>query len=373
MKASNLIHPIKFKRISKWVYILPIFMVLAVFSAFIGLSIKSETATEIFVKDKFNEIIAKSGPSVDFKQPGNSFELPSAKWVPQTFNNCGPAAVSMVLQHFGYNISQEETKAHLRTNPDDKNVFIGEISSYIKNDYNVDNKVLFNGDLKTIKTLVANGVYVVVEDWLHPNEDIGHVLIIRGFDDSEGVLIADDSYFGVGIKYPYSTWDETQWKPYNREYMPVYLHEMENLVKAIVGENWNESTMYQNSVIRNQIDVDSNPNDMYAWFNLGTSYFGLGEYDKAKAAFEKSQSIGWPHRMLWYFIQPVQTYNKLGEYQKAIDTANLGMWFNDNFAEMHYEKAMAYKGLGDIEESKLEVQKTLTFDPNFKIVTDLLP
>src|SRR6185369_5222516 len=96
---------------------------------------------------------------------------------------------SMVLQYFGFNVTQEETKAHLRTNPDDKNVFINEISNYIKNDYNVDNKVLFNGDLKTIKTLVANGIYVVVEDWLHPNEDIGHVLIIHGFDDNEGVLI----------------------------------------------------------------------------------------------------------------------------------------------------------------------------------------
>jgi tetratricopeptide (TPR) repeat protein len=105
---------------------------------------------------------------------------------------------------------------------------------------------------------------------------------------------------------------------------------------------------------------------MYAWFNLGTSYYGLGEYEKAKESFEKSQNIGWPKRMLWYQIQPVQTYNKLGLYQKAIDTANLGLWFNDNFAEMHYEKYLAYKGLGDLESSKIEAQKTKDLDPNFK-------
>ncbi len=154
--------------------------------------------------------------------------------------------------------------------------------------------------------------------------------------------------------------------------MPVYKREDESLVKAIIGNNWNENKMYQNSVLRNQKDVDANPNDMYAWFNLGTSYYGLGEYQKAKEAFEKSQALGWPHRMLWYQIQPVQTYNKLGEYQKAIDTANLGLWFNDNFAEMHFEKAVAYKGLGSILESKKEAQKTLELDPSFVLAKNLL-
>ena len=154
--------------------------------------------------------------------------------------------------------------------------------------------------------------------------------------------------------------------------MPVYTREKEDLVKSIVGENWSETTMYQNSVDRNQKDADLNPNDMYAWFNLGTSYYGLGDYEKAKAAFEKSQAIGWPHRMLWYFLQPIQNYNKLGEYQKAIDTANLAMWFNDNYAEMHYEKAVAFKGLGNLSASKVEAQKTLELDPGFTLAKNLL-
>jgi len=372
MRGKSIVHPIKIKKPNKLPYVIAFVAILAIITAFLSYSPKNASDSVAVAKDKFSQIVANSVNPVSYKKPGNSFELPAAKWVPQTFNNCGPAATAMVLQYFGHNISQEETKAHLRTNADDKNVFIGEISNYIKNDYGVDNKVLFNGHLQTIKTLVANGVYVVVEDWLHPNEDIGHVLIIRGFDDAQGVLIADDSYFGIGIKYPYSTWDSGQWKPYNREYMPVYLHENENLVKAIIGANWDETTMYKNSVTRNQADINTNPTDMYAWFNLGTSYYGLGEYEKAKEAFEKSQSIGWPHRMLWYNIQPVQTYNKLGQYQKAIDTANLGMWFNDNFAEMHYEKAVAYKGLGDLQNAKIEAEKTLQLDPNFTAASDLL-
>ena len=37
------------------------------------------------------------------KEPGVKALLPGAKWVPQTFNNCGPATTSMVLQYFGFN------------------------------------------------------------------------------------------------------------------------------------------------------------------------------------------------------------------------------------------------------------------------------
>jgi tetratricopeptide (TPR) repeat protein len=324
------------------------------------------------VKNVVSKFNLESFKPVSFKKPLGSALLPSAKWVPQTFNNCGPAATSMVLQYFGFNVSQVETKEHLRTNPSDTNVFINEISAYLKKDYGIESKVFINGDLQTVKTLVANGVYVVVEDWLHPNEDIGHVLIIRGFDDNERVLIADDSYFGVGIKYPYSTWEETQWKPYGREFMPVYLHENEDLVRSIVGANWSEKIMYQNSVARNQKDVDKNPNDMYAWFNLGTAHFALGEYEKAKVAFEKSENIGWPHRMLWYQIQPIQTYNKLGEYRKALATADLALWFNDSFAEVHYEKAISYKGLGESQNAKNEAQKALDSDPGFTKARDLI-
>lgn len=362
MNNPKLIHPIKFRSYRKYVILCVLVAIFAVIPVFLN---RSSVSKDIQVT-----VQALTQTPVPYQKPPVSFELPSAKWVPQTFNNCGPAAVSMVLQYFGYNVSQEETKAHLRTNPDDKNVFIGEISSYIKNDYGIDNKVLFNGDLATVKTLVANGVYVVVEDWLHPNEDIGHVLIIRGYDDNEGVLIADDSYFGVGIKYPYTTWDAGQWKPYNREFMPVYRREKEDLVKSIIGENWSENTMYQNSVTRNLANTVSNPNDMYAWFNLGSSYYHLGEYQKAAHAFEKSQAIGWPHRMLWYNIDPVLTYNKLGEYQKAIDTANLGLWYNDNYTEMHYEKYVAYRGLGDTASANSELQKALDFDPNISAKMD---
>lgn len=298
--------------------------------------------------------------------------LPGAKWVPQSFNNCVPATTSMLLQYFGYNVDQNTLKAILRTNADDKNVFTYEIHDYLKQNYNIESKLLYNGDIGIIKSLITNGFYVVIEDYLHPNDDIGHVTILRGFDDEQGVFIADDSYLGINIIYKYEELEEKQWKPFNREYLPVYVSDKEPLLKAIVGDDWDSEKMYQKAVEKNKADIDKNPNDSYALFNLGSSYFGLEQYQEAKEAFEKSRNLGWPKRMLWYQIQPIQTYNKLGAYQKAIELANLALGGNDSFAEAHVEKAIAYKGLGNKTLAKVEIEKALFYSANLKAAQDLL-
>ncbi len=313
------------------------------------------------------------GPVVDqlHRPAGKRALLPAAKWIPQTYNNCGPATVSMVLQYFGQNVGQDTTKAALRTNPTDSNVFTAEIRDYLKTK-GIESKLLYNGSIELIKTLISNGFYVVVEDTLHPNEDIGHTTIIRGFDDDQGVLVADDSFLGVGVTYPYEEFEEKQWKPFNREYLPVYAKDKEKVIRSIVGDSWDERIMFQNAIDRNNEAVLKDPKDLYAWFNLGTSYFGLMDYEKARIAFERSRELGWPMRLLWYQIQPVQTYNKLGEYEKALELADLGLRFNDSFAELHLEKAIAFKGLNRLEEAKREVETALSFAPNLKPASDYL-
>lgn len=309
---------------------------------------------------------AHKGTTTGIFKPGTKAILPTTKWVPQSFNNCVPATTSMVLGYFGYTVDQTVTKAALRTNEDDKNVFTYEMQAYLKQ-YDIESKLLFNGDREILKKLIANGFYVVVEDYLHPHEDIGHVTIIRGFDDTRGVFIADDSYLGNNITYKYDVFEREQWKPFNREYLPVYRAEQEEKVKEIIGENWNTKTMYEHAVTQAQKEIADNDKDMYAYFNLGTSYYGLKEYAKADAAFKKSQALGWPKRLLWYQIQPVQNLNALKKYEEALTLADLGLWSNDSFAELHVEKAKAYKGLGQTQKAEEERQKALKYAPGLQI------
>lgn len=364
---------IKFSRNSKVILTLIAILIAGGFSAKVIYDKMREPAFYV-PEGEVSYIAPVSSPTQVVKPvvPGRSALLPGAKWVPQSYNNCGPATTSMVLQYFGFNVDQNETKAHLRTNSDDKNVFTYEIANYIKTDYGVESKLLYGGDLTLLKKLLANGFYVVTENWLNPNEDIGHTTIIRGYDDEQGVLIADDSYIGVNITYPYDEFVQNQWKPFNYEYLPVYKKGNEELLKAIVGDNWDKNTMYQSAATKARAEISSNDNDVYAWFNLGTSLYELGDYKGAKTAFEKSQSIGWPRRMLWYQIGPIQTYNMTKDYQKAIDLSNIALSSNDSFAEAHLEKAIAYKGLGNLEKAKEEANIALSYYPNFKKAQDFL-
>jgi tetratricopeptide (TPR) repeat protein len=312
----------------------------------------------------------KGNPQI--KRPGSAAVLPGATWVPQTFNNCGPATVAMLLQYFGYQVSQETTKGFLRTNPDDKNVFTADIQRYLKNQYGLNSKHLFNGNLTIIKSLITNGFYILVQDWLHPNEDIGHDTIIKGFDDSQGVLISDDSYLGVNVTYPYQTFEQTQWKPFNREYLVVYLPKDESRLKTIIGDDWDEKVMLTKAAKRAQEDISQNSQDMYAYFNLGSSYYYLGQYQLAADAFRKSQDLGWPKRMLWYQIEPIQTLNELGSFQQALTWADLGLWANDTYAELHYEKARSYKGLNNIQPARQEAQRALELSPDYTAASEFL-
>ena len=325
-------------------------------------------------KTKLIEIpkIIENTEKIEVGEVGSSALLPGAKWVPQTFNNCAPATTSMILQYFGHTVGQDVTKADLRTNEDDKNVFTYEIRDYLKSKYDIDSKLFYNGDIDRIKILLANGFYVMAEDWLHPNEDIGHVTIIRGFDDVQGVFIADDSYIGVSIVYKYDEFDKTQWKAFNREYLPIYNAEQEKLLMEIVGEDWDADTKYRKAVERAKTEIAENDRDMYAFFNLGTSYFALGDYDNAREAFEKSRALGWPRRMLWYQIQPVQTLNELGDYGGALELADIGLSGNDSFAELHAEKAKSYIGLGEKDRAKQEAEKAIFYSPDLKSAQDIL-
>ncbi|MDO8497335.1 MAG: C39 family peptidase [bacterium] len=309
---------------------------------------------------------------VEVPPAGPKALLKGATWIPQTFNNCGPATTSMILQYFGHTVGQDQTKAHLRTNPTDTNVFTYEIQEYLKSQYDIDSKLFYNGDLQKIKLLIANGFYVMVEDWLHPNEDIGHVTILKGYDDEQGVFIADDSFIGVNIVYKYEEFETTQWKAFNREYLPVYKSEMEPVLKKIIGQDWDRETMYEKAIEKATQEIRQNDRDMYAYFNLGTSYYALGQYQNAYNAFEKSRELGWPRRMLWYQIEPIQTLNELAKFDEALRLIDPVLAGNASFAELHYEKARAYKGLGQTEKARSEAQTALIHTPNYQKAKDLL-
>ncbi|NJC98014.1 MAG: hypothetical protein FIB03_17045, partial [Anaerolineae bacterium] len=98
--------------------------------------------------------------------------LASPPYEKQTPNNCGPAALSMMLHMFGWNGSQKDISDVIKPVTGDRNVNPEEMAYWVRNyagwlriEYRV------GGDLATLKRLIAAGYPVIVEGTTSLNPD----------------------------------------------------------------------------------------------------------------------------------------------------------------------------------------------------------
>jgi len=88
------------------------------------------------------------------------YVIPQQKHMFQTFNNCGPATLSMALSYYGIDILQAELGEKLRPyqvpgeDNDDKSVTLHEVAAESKN-YNLIPYLRPNGDIEKLKKFIS--------------------------------------------------------------------------------------------------------------------------------------------------------------------------------------------------------------------------
>ena len=331
------------------------------------------------IKEQSAENIEQGEEATDqiqIKKPGDYALLGNPKHTYQTFNNCGPATLSMILSWYGVDVSQKELGEAMRPyqNPggdnDDKTIFVLEFAQSAEK-YGLAAKTRVNGDINNIKRFTANGIPVVVKTWLKVDEDIGHFRIVRGFDETHGVIIQDDSYQGPNKKISYFDF-LSMWQPFNYGYVIVYPPEKEDLVVSILGEEKEEKVAYENAVKRAQEESQLVPDNVYPLYNLSTSYFYLGEYQKSADAYEEVESR-LPRRMLWYQIEPILAYQKLGNYERVFQITDkiLGSG-NRAFSELYLIRGEIYLDQGQKDLAKREFELAREYNKNFEAAYEAL-
>lgn len=316
------------------------------------------------------EEIQHETKQVEIKETPSTYSLKQANFISQSFNNCGPAAMSMVFSTYDLQVSQDELGAKMRpfNNPygglDDKSVFPNEFVNTAK-EYGFESLTRPNGDIELVKKLIANDVPVIVRTWLNPGEDVGHFRIIRGYDDEAKVFIQDDSYQGAGLTYTYDEVVE-MWKPFNYGYILVYPKEKHDVVEAILGENMDEKVAYQNALKRAEEELKQNPNDAYAEFNKSTAYYHLGDTKKSVIAYDKAKD-GLPDKILWYQYEPLYAYQKEKRYDRIFQIAE-GVLNNGNqaYSEIYQIRGEIYKERGEIDAARNEFELALYYNANFE-------
>src|SRR5581483_1478049 len=84
-----------------------------------------------------------------------SFHATGYKWVPQTWNNCGPANLTQALEPFGWQQDQKVAAAFLKPNKEDKNVSPWQMVEFVNQKTNLKALMRVAGDLPLIKRLIT--------------------------------------------------------------------------------------------------------------------------------------------------------------------------------------------------------------------------
>ena len=294
----------------------------------------------------------------------------SHEW--QKMNNCAPATLAMGLSYYGYDLTQFDLAPILKGNPDDKNVSPEEIVAYVHS-LGLGAMVRVNGDLDRLMRLGSNGVPVIVEQWLErPDHPLtGHYRVVRGYDRAAETIIVNDSYSGPELRLSYADFDRW-WRPFNRRYIPLYPPDKEAVVREILGDDYDDEEMYARALAVAQGEVEENPQDATAWYNVGDSCLGSGQYEEAVAAFEQAIAIGLPQRTFWYQFGPFVAYNAVGEYQRVLDLSAPVLAVVPMIEELHYQRGVAYEGLAQPEQAIAEYQRALEVNPKFERAREAL-
>lgn len=300
--------------------------------------------------------------------------------VPQKFNNCGPANLSLLLDFYDHPTPQLDIAAVIRPLYDDRNVSPHELAAYVNEQTPLQATVYSGGNLPLLKQLLANGFPVIIEKGLVPAEWqgwMGHYLTLIGYDDAAQTFTTLDTYLGPwdssGLAEGYDYIAE-HWQHFNYTFVLVYPPEEAAAIQAILGPTFaDEPTMWQTAVQTAQQEIATTPENAFAWFNLGSSLMTLsrltGQADygtAAAAAFDQARILGLPWRMLWYQFEPYEAYLANGRTEDVLTLVNATLSSSDlGLEESYYYRGLAYAALGENGRARTDLRQALEQNPHF--------
>lgn len=295
--------------------------------------------------------------------------IPMKGHVFQTFNNCGPATLSMALSYFGITKSQEELGGALRPyqvkngDNDDKSTSLDELASKAE-EFNLLAYHRPAGDSQRLKQFIAYDMPVVTVTWLKPNEDIGHYRLLRGYDDTQKVYIQDDSFQGKNLTYTYDEFNAI-WEKFSYEYLVLVPKEKRSIAETILADDLDEKSAWRHGVELSTQQLEHDPGNIGYRFNLSVAYYHISEYQKSINEFEKIENK-LPFRTLWYQIEPIKSYFELGKYDRvlAISESILNN-HNKAFSELYFLRGQVYEKQGKKDLAKQEYEKAVFYNIHY--------
>ncbi|HEV8671458.1 MAG TPA: C39 family peptidase [Candidatus Limnocylindria bacterium] len=246
-----------------------------------------------------------------------SAAFPEMKHVWQSLNNCGPAAVVMALSTLGVDANQEAARLALRGSDVRRGMGPQGVGPWVKENFELRSTWRNNGTNVILKTLVANGFAPMVTQWMQDPSisRIAHWRTVRGYDDAKSVFYVNDSMLGNNVALSYDFFARN-WQSFSYRYMVIYHPEDEKLLRAIVGDQWNDLIMRRGLYERTRAEAKAWDTNL-AWLAYGEAAYSYGMFEEAVAAFEKGLSMGSPNGVFGLRNSYPQALRALGKQQEA--------------------------------------------------------
>lgn len=303
-----------------------------------------------------------------------SVSLTPPAYEKQDINNCGPATLAMYLRYYGWEGDQYDIASKLKPQREDRNVNIEELTYYARTNagwLNVEYRV--GGTLELLKQLLAAGFPVVIEEsfffeesyW--PNDDhwAAHYNLLTGYDDATQTFTVQDSFYGADRTMSYEQVDE-YWQSFNRVYFLVYPPDREPVIKEILGPDWDPDANRQRALEAAQAEIDQDPENAFAWFNLGTNLLYFERYQEAAQAYDQARQIGLPQRMLRYQFGPFLAYFHAGRTEDLLALSEYALQRTPNAEEALLWRGWALFRQGDVNGAAASFQKALVENPTYQ-------
>ena len=301
-------------------------------------------------------------------------------WIRETWNNCGPANITMALSHYGWRETQEYAANFLKPNPEDKNVSPAEMVNFVRQQTEVRAITRVGGDMDTAQELHRRQ---------HPRDHRNRLLAGRrergsvttrpssAMTTTRAAFYIYDSWLGdgeddAGMAVRYNDFD-ANWQAFNRTFIAVYEPDREGVVQQLLGDRADVNADAQHALEVAIGEARTNPQNAFAWFNIGSSYTKLGDYERAAAAFDHARQLDLPYRMLWYQFGPFEAYFETGRYDDVLALAANNANTSENFVEeTFYWAGQGLCRAGRPSKATAAFQQALAKNPNYQAARDAL-
>lgn len=295
-------------------------------------------------------------------------------WEEQGWNNCGPTTITIGLSYFGYRHDQEKAVEYLKPSIEDKNVSPSEMVLFVNTQAVQDTSVhalnRIGGTPELLKVLIDNGFPVIIERGIDVAGSgwMGHYSLVVGYNDTAGDYLLFDSYYGNGDgqgRRESQDLINQGWKHFNHTFIVMYDPSREANLNAVLGR-YTDSSFAANSAFESaKAEATLDPDDKWAWFNMGTALVELGRYNEAVLAFDRARTLQLPFRMLWYQFAPYEAYYHVGRYDDVVALALANERQTPYVEEIYYYRGLSYAAQGNVDNAIRQFDQALVHNSNF--------